>query len=296
MRPSVLHLTLLVLALLALACGTSQKEQVVPSVEPSGETFEDRCDESSAVDANGFSTTFLAVTGSKSVPFRAVAKLTLSTGSLCSAVLVAPDRFISSAHCFEEQGVTAMAEFQDSAADEAIKADIQRIVLHPEYKDALKRGETLASSPGLANVDVAILLLKTSVTDRIPVTMATHDRVSPGQLVSLVGYGDTGGGAGTKRFAQSHVGRLVDDEAIADVSFRNLLLLNSRSGTGACPGDSGGGVFVKDGEGYVLLGVVNGVNDLLYPGFPLASCDRCPQGLGIVTRISGVANFVTQMP
>lgn len=277
MRGIVLAMVGLVLS----ACGQGADKQE-PSAAPTTD-YSDRCEARDAT-ANGTQKmTFFAVSGSKEDPFRAVALITLNDGFVCSGVLIADDTLLTSAHCFEGKRQADGIQFKDSTAVEGEKIKVASVTLNPAYAAALNLGESLETSPGLASVDSAYVKLAAPVSDRRPVRMATKTKLAAGSLVSIIGYGDLGSGAGTKRFAYSHVGRYVDDAVIGKEHFRNLLLLDSKSGAGACPGDSGGGVFAKDGDTYALLGIVNGVNDLLYPGFPVTACDHCPNGIGIVT-------------
>ena len=183
-------------------------------------------------------------------------------------------------------------KFKDSSIDVSPSLQIERVVLHPDYQQALKKGKNIANSPELASFDVALVGLHEAVADRAPAPLNAATELYRGQLISLVGFGDIGLGAGTKRFAQSHVGQVVPEYKYGDVNFSNLLLLDSSLATGACPGDSGGGVFVKTEESYYLVGLVQGVNDVLYPGFPVKSCKICPRGIGIVTLLDTHREFL----
>jgi V8-like Glu-specific endopeptidase len=263
-----------------------------PATSPQGRGYADRCEASPSADDDAAKTTFYAVTGAMTTPFRAVARIDVADGFLCSGVLVSPTRVLTAAHCFESTTVVDGVHFVEGDERAETLAQAAPAKLHPDYAAALATGQSLATHAELADVDVAVLELTSAVTERTPVAFAASDRLAPGKLVALVGYGDTGLGAGTKRFAQSHVGRRVDDEKDAGLRFHDLLLLDSQKGTGACPGDSGGGVFVKGASGYELLGVVNGVNDVLYPGFPVDSCGVCPRGIGIVTLAAARRDFL----
>lgn len=275
------------------ACGwvSDDTKQENASLTPSGKTFADRCEAAESGGKDSSETTFYAVSGRRESPFRNVAVLKLLGGNICSAVLVAPDRFITAAHCFEDSRELVSLEFIDRADGFSEPLSVSGVVLHPDYEAALAKGKSLDSNPGLASFDVAIIHLERKITDRIASTI-TGESFSSGSLVALVGYGDAGRGAGSKRFAQSHVGRIVQSETVAGEEFRNLMLLDSKSGAGACPGDSGGGLFVRSGDEYLLAGVVNGMNDVLYPGYPISECGTCPQGLGVVTLLSGHKNFL----
>jgi hypothetical protein len=276
---------LLFMLMVVWSCGVPQ-DQLPPTDNAAaklwgGKGFADRC---AGDDSIASKTTFLSVSGAKEEPFRAVALLKMSNGMACSAVLIGPDELVTAAHCFDGGASIVRAEFRDSSRDVA-HLEVDHVRIDPVYASAVASGKALASNPGLASNDIAHVTLSVAVEDRDPVRLAAMTNPRRGQLLGIVGYGDIGLGAGTKRFAQSHIGQYVESLKVGDDRFENLLLLDSQSGTGACPGDSGGGVFVKDDSGYALVGLVQGVNDVLYPGFPIKTCERCPRGIGIVTLV-----------
>jgi hypothetical protein len=278
------------------ACGFLERQREESARSPEApnepESFADRCPfEGSDVNANNESTLY-AVTGNRRDSFRAAVLITLSTGHTCSGILVSSNRILTAAHCFEKGARLNNIEFKDMQSTQAINIGAAMTVLHPDFMAALERGQSLEANPELAAVDIAVVRLHEVILSRPPVNFATDDHLPQGKLVSLIGFGDAGRGSGIGRFSQSHVGRRIEDEVIDGVHFKNMLLLNSKSGTGACPGDSGAGLFIKDGNHYALLGIVSGVNDVLYPKFPILTCKRCPQGLGIITLLSGHTEFL----
>jgi Trypsin len=278
-------------------CGVwKETSDPVPSRDagsPLGSDFSQRCSESSDKEKPARLAPSFAVAGNKIAAFNSVALITLRSGSVCSAVLLDSHRLVTAAHCFESQELPVSIEFKD--ADGTMSVDLlgAKVILHPTYAAALAQGDSLERNPALVNFDVAVIKLQVAISDRQPVKTAVESQLPAGKLVAVIGYGDTGLGAGTRRFAYSHVGADIVDSEIGGKRFSKVLALNSKSGTGACQGDSGGGIFVQHGEGWELLAVVSGVNNVVYPKLPLSDCHRCPDGVGIAARISGQRAFLS---
>jgi hypothetical protein len=287
-------LTLVSLIVISLGCGrelfgrdaNAQRSAPHPY---EGQSFSDRCPADPTLNR---STISYSATEQNQDAFRSVAVVSFSDRSICSSVLIAPDRLVSAAHCFESGAKIKSIDFADSVGAVITNVEVASIRLDPTYQGALREKKTIKKNPELSSYDVAVIRLKQPVLGRAPVALADTSTVSSGSLLSIVGAGDTGGGGGRKRYAPTHAGAVIESFELGNLLFSNLLLLNSRTGTGACPGDSGGGVFVNRGGRHMLLGVVSGINNALYPDFPVKSCSRCPGGLGVVTLLDAHQDFV----
>jgi hypothetical protein len=275
---------LLVSALLIASCSQEEHQSSAPIVEQ--RSFANRCEENQERKASEVSTTTFSPDGSKRDAFESVAMLTISNGATCSGVLIESDKILTSAHCVEDSSTVRKVEFRDSPGEQDEPIQIIKTVSHPRYREALRDGKSIRTNPDMANFDLALVYLSEPVLDRVPAVISEKTSVLyPGKLTSLVGFGDFGIGAGIKRFAQSHIGRVVNNEKYGSLKFDNLILLDSQTGSGACPGDSGGGIFINEEGVYKLIGIVHGINDVLYPLFPVSTCERCPNGIGLATMV-----------
>jgi hypothetical protein len=276
------HLIYCCLALLSASCGTgTDSEAPTSTASPLGRDFSNRCEQSIDQSTNAAIKPTTRPVDDRAAPFAAVAKISLQDGSICSSVLVTRSQLVTAAHCLTVKNPPLSAEFVYDQKRTVVSLRDATTSVHPDYLSSLNLKRSLSTHPAMASFDVGIINLTKQITDIDPVTISTQTSLSPGKLVGLIGFGDTGAGTGTKRFAYSHVGSTLEKEVIGNVEFSNVLALNSQSGTGACPGDSGGGVFVKHDDRWELVSLISGVNDVVYPGFPISSCNRCPNGIGL---------------
>lgn len=165
----------------------------------------------------------------------------------CPATLIAPNWAITAGHCAEAPRIQEGVANGGFAVEIAGAANmIDRVVRHPQS-------------------DVALLRLSSAVTNARPALLyAGADEV--GQVVSLLGWGDTGTGQtgvagpdGQFRLARNKVDRAEADLiswSFSDPADSNGDIVDLEGVAG--PGDSGGPAFLMTENGMVLLGVSSG--------------------------------------
>lgn len=175
----------------------------------------------------------------------------------CTGVLVAPTTVLTAAHCFLR---------------EKSLPDLRARIGSRDYE--VRSLRTLADSDGkvsddyLPNFDIAMV----EIEDVRP-SPATYPRLMSGPEASgvlnqdglLAGYGMTGSGAGdmgTLRFGRARI-----KSASTSGRYTGLMVVDSAFQSGPCAGDSGGPLFVKQNEEWLIAGLVHGVNWYANPAF-----------------------------
>jgi secreted trypsin-like serine protease len=177
-----------------------------------------------------------------------------SRGSSCTGTALARNVVLTAAHCVVPGADYKLVEF-DSARRPTLK-DIAQIVRHPEFSMAALNNQR-------ATADIALLRTAEPLPPRIaPALLSTAPApTKTGERFLVTGFGVTtrgdGKSGGTLRAAE-----LVSTGRPGSLQLRLMdpATSNTRPGIGACDGDSGAPVFVRDNGALAVIGVVSWSN------------------------------------
>lgn len=191
------------------------------------------------------------VGGARSDPafLRRVVMITGARGNTCSGVLLTADVVLTAAHCAVPPTTLTVRTAGAASGDRAYA--VQTTATHPLY-------DPRSFANARATADVALLKLTAPIADAVATPLA--GRVpAPGDRFVIAGIGatssGTGAGIGTPRAAE-----LVTVGKPSTLQFRLADAAGGagmRPGIGACDGDSGGPVFERAGEQFVIAGVIS---------------------------------------
>jgi secreted trypsin-like serine protease len=181
------------------------------------------------------------------------AALVTESGFLsCSVAAITPNVFITAAHCVHLRNVTGWTIRTGSTAGDSETQDVEQAITHEGFNPALLPVEdpdtapndlaiikTTQSSSALTPVDIIPSNVRTSLTAPFEITIAGYGRTEPRNSNSKgVLYKTTVS---------------VKNQNTATKEFTS----QDAAGKMACHGDSGGPAFYKNGDVYVLIGVIS---------------------------------------
>jgi MYXO-CTERM domain-containing protein len=202
---------------------------------------------------------------------------------ICSGILIAPSVVVTAAHCIYKVACqTEYAPYDLTVVAGALDATTASAEQHYDIANMIPYPGFVCPMPDTLGVvnDLAIILLKGSITSLSPIPTVTFDKIksalSTGTLVTIEGYGDRN--TGMTQFGQVYTAQTPYQEAST-----TELIAGAMSAPDTCTGDSGGPVYLTvEGTKYVV-GMTSRGNG------PDTACGNAPMG-GIYT-ILGVQNY-----
>lgn len=194
----------------------------------------------------------------------------------CTGTVISATAVLTAAHCFQAPGLGVIIR----AVTDGTKVDVpvSRIAIHPDY--------SLSDSDIFFN-DVAIAFTSSPLpVSAMPILLSRAPEVGEKSIVA--GYGQT-----------KNDGPAVEDvvagRAVVRIVTDNHVRIEFRLGEShPCQGDSGGALFVEEGSGLAIAGVVSQSDPSITEE---QVCSRGDMTLYTNTQSTGVYNFITsQVP
>jgi hypothetical protein len=181
---------------------------------------------------------------------RSVVTIVGSRGNVCTGSLIAPTLVLTVAHCVQPGAEYKMLEYDARQKPEL--RDVRSVAIHPGFSL-----ETMLAHR--ATADVALLWLQNPAKGKTPSTLgAPSIPLLPGAKFTIAGVGVAVRGDGKS----SGVIRVANLIATGKPGTLQIRLVDpdgqgTRSGLGACTGDSGAPVFEDQQGTPVIVGVVS---------------------------------------
>ncbi|XP_039151967.1 coagulation factor IX isoform X2 [Drosophila simulans] len=239
----------------------------VPPATPPPQRFDPRSQISSVVCGREGSITPFIVRGNEfprgQYPWLSAVyhKEVRALGFKCGGSLISSSIVISAAHCVyrmtKDRVVVGLGRYDldDYGEDGAEMRNVMRLLWHPEY-----------NTRSHSDADIALITIERPVTFNDIIAPICMWSVEASRTVSTTGF-IAGWGRDEKDSSMTQYPRVVKAEIASPtvcastwrgtmVTERSLCAGN-RDGSGPCVGDSGGGLMVKQGDRWLLRGIVS---------------------------------------
>jgi len=181
---------------------------------------------------------------------RSVVTIVGSRGNFCSGALIAPRIVLTAAHCVQPGAEYKLVEV--GADRQPQLQDVKSVAVHPGFNME-------AMLAHRATADVALLQLEVPPKGKIPTAIGVPQApLAAGSAFTISGIGVTIRGQGNSG------GSIRTADLIAagrpgtlQIRLVDPLTQGTRSGLGACTGDSGGPVFENQQNGPAIIGLIS---------------------------------------